>query len=553
MRPVLAHFLHVSGRRALTSLCLFLLLGAITQGIAFALVVPITEDLLTPDAAVPWTWIAVFAAVGLVHAVLHYRSVPMGNDLGADLVTVLHRAVAERAEKLPNRALGAGYSDRLAALDGTAVVVLMGLPAHVLRPVVAAVATPLTVILISAFLDLRVALTLAAGLVLLALCGLLVARLLTRREEPDGAEWLRRTYERPDAPPSGGLLPAATGEVLLWRVVELAACAAVGVCAALASGDGFSATKGVALVVLAVLTYRPMMEAVLLTSTIMNARGVMATLGKLLGTQEPGGTRDDRPGADWPGRGDIVFDGVSLHVEGTAVLDEVSFTIAEGTTTALVGTPDGARLLLGDLLTGDVAPTSGAVRVGGVDVGTLAPSVVERRVARVSPAAPGLTHEEAARLLDSFPERLAERPGVRDGLDRLRATVAEHTEQNQTEREHTEQKHTERVRAGRPRTEASEENGPAGEDTAAAPLSERDRWRLALLRALRSDPSLVVVDATAGVDPFGADPRLAELFTTLTRDRTCWLITGIGAELPPCDRVLEATGTGVTPRTAVPN
>lgn len=275
------------------------------------------------------------------------------------------------------------------------------------------------------------------------------------------------------------MLPAATGEVLLWRVVELAACAAVGVCAALASGDGLSATKGVALVVLAVLTYRPMMEAVLLTSTIMNARGVMATIGKLLGTREPGGPRDDRPGADWPGRGDIVFDGVSLHVEGTAVLDEVSFTIAEGTTTALVGTPDGTRLLLGDLLTGDVAPTSGEVRVGGVDVGTLAPSVVERRVARVSPAAPGLTHEEAARLLDSFPERLAERPGVRDGLDRLRATVAEHTEQQRTEREHTERvhterEHTERVRTGRQRTEASEENGPTGEDTAAAPLPERE-------------------------------------------------------------------------------
>ncbi|MGV9884245.1 hypothetical protein [Streptomyces sp. NPDC003006] len=520
MRLVLAHFLQATGVRAVRSLCLFLLLGAVTQGIAFALVVPITEDLLTPDAAVPWTWIAVLAAIGLVYAVLHYRSVPMGNDLGAELVTTLHRAVAERTEKLPNRALGAGHSDRLAALDGTAVVVLMGLPAHVLRPAVAAVATPLTVIVISAFFDVRVALTLAAGLLVLALSSLLVARLLARREEADGAEWLRRTYEQPGAPHSGGhgghALPA-TGEVLLWRVVELAACAAVGVCAALASGDGLSATKGVALIVLSVLTYRPMMEAVLLTSTIMNARAVMAIIGKLLGTDASGAYEaSEASTADWPGRTDITFDGVSLHVEGTAVIDQVSFELPDGTTTALVGAPDGTRLLLGDLLTGDVTPTSGQVRVGGVDVATLAPAVVERHIARVSPAAPGLTREEAARLLDSFPEELAERPGVRDGLDRLRAAVAEETD-------------------------------------AAAALSERDRWRLALLRALRGDPSLVVVDATAGTDPFGADPRLAALFTTLTRDRACWLIAGVGAQLPPCDRVLEATGTGVTTGARLPN
>ncbi|WP_320781505.1 ABC transporter ATP-binding protein [Streptomyces sp. CRN 30] len=511
MRPVLALFLQATGKRALRSLCLFLLVGSVIQGIAFALVVPVTEDLLTPGAAVPWTWIGVMAAVGVVYGVLHHRSVPMGNDLGAELVTTLHRAVAERTQKLPNRKLDAGHSDRLAALDGTAVVVLMGLPAHVLRPAVAAVATPLTVIVISAFFDVRVALTLAVGLVVLALCSLLVARLLVRREEPDGAEWLRRSYGQHGEPHSGGHVLPATGEVLLWRVVELASCAAVGVTAALASGDGLSGTEGVALIVLAVLTYRPMMEAVLLTSTIMNAREVMAGIGKLLGTHEED-ARAERPGADWPGRADVVFDGVGLAVEGTTVLDGVSFETADGTTTALVGTPDGTRLLLGDLLTGDVTPTHGQVRIGGTDVTTLAPSAVEGHIARVSPQALGLTHEEAALVLGSFPEESAERPGVREALDRLRAAVAEE-----------------------------------------AALSEGDRWRLALLRALRNDPSLVVVDATAGTDPFVADARLAELLAELTRGRTCWLITGNGGELPPYDSLVEVTGTGVTPRTPAQN
>ncbi|MEU8461383.1 ABC transporter ATP-binding protein [Streptomyces sp. NPDC029003] len=515
MRAVLARFLQVSGRRGLMSLCLFLLLGAVIQGVAFTFVVPITEDLLTPGADAPWAWIAALAVVGLVYAVLHYRSVPLGNELGAELVTTLHREVAEHTAKLPNRELGVSRSDRLAALDGTAVVVLMGLPAHVMRPLVAAAATPLTVIALTAFVDLKIALTLAAGLIVLALCSLLVARLLSRSEEADGAEWLRRSYEQRGAGRSGAFLPAATGEVLLWRAAELAACAAVGACAAAVSGDGLSGTRGVALIVLSVLTYRPMMEAVLLTSTVMNAREVLSTIGKLLDTGE---SQEVRPGADWPAGTDLVFDGVSLRVEGTTVLDTVSFEIPGGTTTALVGTPDGTRLLLGDLLTGDVTPTSGQVRIGGVDVTALAPSVVERHIARVCPQDPGHTREEASRLLDSFPDRLADRPGVQDGLKRLRAAVAV-------------------------------------EDTASesltGPLSSEDRWRLALLRALAGDPSLVVVDATAGTDPFEADPRLAALFTGLSQDRTCWLLTGIGGELPSCDRLVEVSGSRSGARVAV--
>ncbi|MFD7029927.1 ATP-binding cassette domain-containing protein [Streptomyces sp. NPDC059917] len=525
MRAVLARFLQVSGRRGLTSLCLFLLLGAVVQGVAFTFVVPITEALLTPGAAAPWGWIAALAVVGLVYAVLHYRSVPLGNELGAALVTILHREVAEHTAKLPNRALGVSRSDRLAALDGTAVVVLMGLPAHVMRPLVAAAATPLTVIVISAFVNLKIALTLAAGLLALALCSLLAARLLSRKEEPDGAEWLRRSYEQQGAGRSGGFLATATGEVLLWRAVELAACAAVGVCAAAVSGDGLSGTRGVALIVLSVLTYRPMMEAVLLTSTVMNAREVMSTIGKLLDT---GGTgpQEVRPGADWPDSTDLVFDGVSLRVEGATVLDTVSFEIPGGTTTALVGTPDGTRLLLGDLLTGDVTPTSGQVRIGGVDVSALAPSVVDRHIARVDPQDPGHTREEAIRLLDSFPDRLADRPGVPDGLNRLRAAVAA-------------------------RDTASEPPSEPSTEPSIEPLSAADRWRLALLRALAGDPSLVVVDATAGTDPFDADPQLAALFTGLSQDRTCWLLTGTGGELPSCDRLVEVQGSRATARVAV--
>lgn len=514
MRAVLARFLKASGRGALVSLLLFLVLGAVTQGIAFALVVPIADDLFSPDTPVPWTWIAVLAAVFLVHSVLHYRSVPMGNRLGADLVINLNKTVAERTDGLPARSLGPAHADRLAALNGFAVVVLMGLPAHVLRPLVAAVVTPLTVIVITAFVSPSLAATLAGGLLVLAAVAFAASRLLTRTEEPDSAEWLKRTYERPASAP-GGRTPSvflpAVGETLPWRAIELVLYACVAVCASLSTGD-VSSVKSVALVVLSVLTFQPIMEAALLISTVLNSRTTMITIGKLIDAGDP-----QSPGAGWPERCDIEFEDVSLAVEGATVLDGVSFRIPAGSTTALLGAPDGARLELGDLLTGDIAPTSGRVRIGGVDVFDLAVGDIDRRVSRISSAEPDLTREEAARFLESTDpagaESFGERPAVRAAVDRLREAVS----------------------AG------------SSEGTA---LAEGDRWRLALVRAMAADPALVVVDATAGAEVFATDPDLAELVSALVQDRTCWVIPGAGFPLPLCEGELVLEGARVTVRTA---
>ncbi|MFH9619270.1 hypothetical protein ACH4MM_36985 [Streptomyces pratensis] len=519
MRLVLARFMSLSssGRQPIAALMLFLVLGAITQGIAFALVVPITDGVLARGGPVPWAWIATLVAIAAVHAVLHHRSVPMGNRLGADLVTTLHRAVAERASVLPARSLGPNHADRLASLDGTAVVVLMGLPAHVLRPLVAAVVTPSTVILIAAFVELRFAAGLAIGLVLMVAASFGAVRMLTRTEETDSAEWLRRFIAQPASPKQDpaaegrgepAFLPAL-GQVLLWRVVEIALCPAVAVCVVLTTTDDLPAGTAVALVLLAVLTFRPVLEAALLSSTVMKSREVLLTIGRLMdaGDAEP-------PRAHWPERTDVEFDDVGLLVGGTTVLAGVSFRLPEGTTATVAGTPDGNRLLLGDLLSGDVRPTSGQVRIGGVDVGLIAASEIGRHLRRVSPADPALTPEEAARFLDS-PEGLAvaELPGVGTAPERLRETLS------------------------------------APSEAVTAALSGPDRWRFALLRAISADPAVAVVDTTACEDLTADDPELAGLLSAFTRGRTCFLILGAGHTPPPCDTSLAVGSAHVSSTT----
>ncbi len=79
------------------------------------------------------------------------------------------------------------------------------------------------------------------------------------------------------------------------------------------------------------------------------------------------GTRTDVPA------GDVFVDGVSVTYSGTDVvaLSPLSLTARAGRVTAVVGPSGVGKSTLLAVLQGFVAPTSGAVRIGGVDVATL--------------------------------------------------------------------------------------------------------------------------------------------------------------------------------------
>ena len=65
---------------------------------------------------------------------------------------------------------------------------------------------------------------------------------------------------------------------------------------------------------------------------------------------------------------DVVVDHVSFAYPGGAnVLEDLSVTLAAGTTTALVGTSGAGKSTLAALIAGLVEPTDGSIRVGAVD------------------------------------------------------------------------------------------------------------------------------------------------------------------------------------------
>ena len=82
---------------------------------------------------------------------------------------------------------------------------------------------------------------------------------------------------------------------------------------------------------------------------------------------------------------EIGFSGLSFAYPGTGtmVLDELDLTIAPGERVALVGRNGAGKSTLARLLLGLYRPTSGSIRVGGIDLRDIDPSEWRRRVAAV--------------------------------------------------------------------------------------------------------------------------------------------------------------------------
>ncbi len=94
----------------------------------------------------------------------------------------------------------------------------------------------------------------------------------------------------------------------------------------------------------------------------------------------------DQPTALDPGtlRGDIVFDNVNFHYEPTSpVLQDFHLTVEQGETIALVGPTGGGKSTIVNLICRFFEPTSGQIRINGVDYTQLTQHAIQSRIGMV--------------------------------------------------------------------------------------------------------------------------------------------------------------------------
>lgn len=239
---------------------------------------------------------------------------------------------------------------------------------------------------------------------------------------------------------------------------------------------------------------------------------------------------DRAPGEDLPIGEQIDVDNVSFsYRDGVDVLKNVSLDVKPGERIAIVGPSGAGKSTLGRLIAGVNPPTSGSVRVGGVEVTEIDEKFLHKHVALVTQE----NHVFVGTIADNL--RFAA-PGAKDdrlweALDIVDATWVQ-----------------------------SLENGLETKvGSGALELAPAQAQQMALARIVLLDPDVLILDeATSLLDPTAA--RSAELalsrvlegrtvisiahrlYTAYDADRVCVMIDGRVAELGSHDDLVAVGG-----------
>ncbi|MEU6616481.1 ABC transporter ATP-binding protein [Streptomyces parvus] len=383
--------------RYLAALCGY----AVAQGLAVSLLVPVLGDLLVGDTGGAARWTGWLAVAVLITLGAHYVQAMLGFRVALVILTTLHHRLGDHVAALPLGWFDGTTVGRLTRMGTKSVLSIAGSCAHLLQPLVTGVLTPATVVVVMVFLDWRLGLAALVCSPLILLAARVSVRLLNRMDEIDDAagveasgrvlEFARnqpvlRAFGRTTDgyPPLEAALEeqraaarkqvwmAVPGMLLGGFAVQMCFSALIGVGASLALDGAVDPVELVALLALVARFAGPLAEVGEFAAVVRMARNDMGRVRAVLDepplpeperstpVTEPGAVEVDRVRFGYPGR--------RGEGPGNVVLDDVSFTVAPRTVTALVGTSGSGKTTLTRLIARFFDVDAGTVRVGGVDV-----------------------------------------------------------------------------------------------------------------------------------------------------------------------------------------
>ncbi|MEU6628745.1 ABC transporter ATP-binding protein [Streptomyces parvus] len=374
---------------------------AVAQGLAVSLLVPVLGDLLGGDTGGAARWTGWLAVAVLITLGAHYVQAMLGFRVALVILTTLHHRLGDHVAALPLGWFDGTTVGRLTRMGTKSVLSIAGSCAHLLQPLVTGVLTPATVVVVMVFLDWRLGLAALVCSPLILLAARVSVRLLNRMDEIDDAagveasgrvlEFARnqpvlRAFGRTTDgyPPLEAALEeqraaarrqvwmSVPGMLLGGFAVQMCFSALIGVGASLALDGAVDPVELVALLALVARFAGPLAEVGDFAAVVRMARNDMGRVRAVLDepplpeperstpVTEPGAVEVDRVRFGYPGR----------HGEGPGdvVLDDVSFTVAPRTVTALVGASGSGKTTLTRLIARFFDVDAGTVRVGGVDV-----------------------------------------------------------------------------------------------------------------------------------------------------------------------------------------
>jgi ATP-binding cassette subfamily B protein len=364
------------------------------QGTVFALLVPALSRLLGRDVNAATGWVIALAAAATCTGVLLWAVTERGYHLSVErLHDGVQRAVGRTVTRLPLGWFNAGRSGEVSTLVTTGAQDIMSIPNTFLQQMTVALSTPATVVLVTAFIDWRMALALVAVSPLAWLAYRRVGKSVDREHREEGVSQaavssaiiefaqaqqvlrasgavageslaINRQLAR-NREDGKAALASQTGPTgVFTMLVELGFAITFAVGTYLALGGGLSVPVFAGLLVLAARFVEPLTQIGIYGVALQQARISLESIDRLIATPCLPEPKESKPRNGTS----IELDDVRFAYRKRAVLNGLSLTVPANSMTALVGPSGGGKSTVLRLIARFWDVDSGAVRIGGADV-----------------------------------------------------------------------------------------------------------------------------------------------------------------------------------------
>ncbi|MEU0313175.1 ABC transporter ATP-binding protein [Nocardioides sp. NPDC006273] len=537
-------------RRQLARVVAMFVATGVLQGLAFACVVPVLDAALHQDWDAATTWLTVLAGLFVAHHVALAVGNMDGYDLACDLLDITLARLGDHTVRLPLGWYDQDRTGQLSRMASKGATDIASVPGHLLRPLIAAVVSPVTVIVAMAFLEWRLALALLAGVLAVLAATRLLATIVGRGEgayDAAMAEGSARVVEfalnqpalrvfgrtvhgnelvetalKEQKRASRRLLVTGFGGLgIQLLAIQALLTVVIALAVQLSLGGTLAPATAIGLLVLTVRFVESLIDYGELSSALRIAEGSLRRVLDVLALEplsEP--AVPGEPADSGIELRDVAFSyDASSYENSTQVLDQVSLAAPPRSLTAVVGPSGSGKSTLLRLVARFHDVTAGSVRLGGVDVRDLGTEALMRRVSIV------------------FQDVYLFEGTLRDNVIMSRSDA-------------TDEELKEAARLAR--VDDIVERLPHGWQTrigeAGSTLSGGEKQRVSIARALLKDAPVVLLDeATAALDAEN-EAAVQEALTALAADRTVIVIAHRLQTVVAADQIVVLDGGRIVER-----
>lgn len=384
-------------------------IAGIFEGVCFALLLPVLEALFNddPEAAVPW--IAAIAVAAAASGVALWITENRAYQVGVERMSGgLMRRIGDHAARLPLGWFTKDHAGHLTQLVTESAAALTMTPAVIVSRIVTIIVTPVSVVVVVAFVEWRMALAMAAFGLPLFLAYRAVRRTVTPEYESRAtseSELAGRIVEYAQAQPvlrAAGLteegwdrldaaladdyqavvheLEATSRPMLRYMaIVELSFIVVLALGVLLATEGSIAIAELMVVLVLAVRFIEPLSTLAGMGEGVSLAQVSLARIADFLAVSPLPEPAD----AVEPEDATIELRDVTFGYGDTPVLHSVDLLAPAGSTTAVVGPSGSGKTTLARMINRSWDVDDGAVTIGGHDVRAIGTEAVLAKLAMV--------------------------------------------------------------------------------------------------------------------------------------------------------------------------